>query len=116
MRCRDVRRCLKGRVVVFGGGFLIGVLGSCLVSKLQSKLREEYERDCLYMAVMDDEICRNELAGMRINGREVEFPPRSESLHYRLELWRELNKDLSKKQRQKEIEEMQERLALSRDK
>lgn len=115
MRCRQVRKCLEGRTAVFGGGFLLGALGCCLVSKLRSKLREEYERDCLYMAVMDDEICRNRLEGMLIDGRKVEFPPKSESLHYRLELWRELNKGLSKKERQRKLEEMQERLALSRE-
>lgn len=115
MKCRKVRKCFEGRIAVFGGGFLLGALGCCLVSKLRSKFREEYERDCLYMAVMDDEICRNRLEGMLIDGRKVEFPPKSESLHYRLELWRELNKGLSKRERQKKIKEMRERLSPLKD-
>lgn len=37
----------------------------------------------LYMALLDDEICRNELEGNIIGGEEIRFPPKAESLHYR---------------------------------
>ena len=51
---------------------------------------EEYTRYALYMAVMDDEICRNELEGNWIDGKEITFPPKMESLQqrYHTAIWR----------------------------
>ena len=37
---------------------------------------KEYTRRALYMALLDDEICRNELEGNIIGGEEIRFPPR----------------------------------------
>lgn len=37
---------------------------------------KEFTRYALYMAVMDDEICRNELEGNQIGDAVITFPPR----------------------------------------
>ena len=47
----------------------------------------EYTRYALYMAALDDEICRNELEGKNIGGELILFPPKSESLQYRYHLF-----------------------------
>ena len=47
---------------------------------------KEYTRYALYMATLDDEICRYELKDITI------FPDKSESLQYRYHLFLELNR------------------------
>ena len=41
---------------------------------------KEFTRYALYMAVMDDEICRNELEGNDLGGVRIEFPDKMDSL------------------------------------
>ena len=41
---------------------------------------KKYTEACLYLAVMDDEISRNELEGSIINGKRIIFPPKKETL------------------------------------
>ena len=65
---------------------------------------EEYTSLALYMGVLDDAICRKELEGV------TEFPPKQETLHYKYHLFLELNRKKSRRQLQREIEEMEERL------
>ena len=75
---------------------------------------KEYTRYALLMAVLDDEICRNELQGRRFGGRTVLFPPQSESLQYRYHLFLQMNRAKSRQQIQKEIAEKEQRLQESR--
>ncbi len=77
---------------------------------------EQYKAACLYMAVMDDEICRNELEGQDVNGRPIGFPPRRESLPYRNNLFIEMNKGLTRDKLEDRIEEIELRLRESRAK
>ena len=51
----------------------------------------EFTRYALYMAVLDDEICRNELEGCRIGDEVIRFPPRAETLQDRYQMFLQLN-------------------------
>lgn len=57
---------------------------------------KEFTRYALYMAVLDDEICRNELEGNQIGDEVITFPPKEETLQYRYHLFLQMNlrKDL----------------------
>ena len=71
---------------------------------------KEFNRYALYMAVMDDEICRNELEGNQIGDEVVAFPPKIETLQERYHLFLQMNRAKSRQQIQKEIAEMEQRL------
>lgn len=71
---------------------------------------KEFTRYALYMAVMDDEICRNELEGNQIGDEVVAFPPKIETLQERYHLFLQMNRAKSRQQIQKEIAEMEQRL------
>ena len=58
---------------------------------------KEYTANALYMAVLDDEICRRELADL------TEFPSKKETLQYKYHLFLELNRRRSRKEIQQEI-------------
>ena len=75
---------------------------------------KEYTRYALYMAVMDDEICRNELEGNQIGDEVVTFPPKADTLQERYHLFLQMNWAKSCYQIQKEIAEMEQRLQESR--
>ena len=75
---------------------------------------KEFTRYALYMAVMDDEICRNELEGSKIGDVIITFPPKAEALQERYHLFLQMNRAKSRHQLQKEIEEMEQRLEESR--
>lgn len=75
---------------------------------------KKFTRYALYMAVLDDEICRNELEGNEIGGTVIEFPPREESLQTRYHLFLEMNRAKSRQQLQAEIADMEQRLETSR--
>lgn len=68
----------------------------------------------LYMAVMDDESCRNELEGNRIGDEVITFPPQVETLQERYHLFLEMNRAKSRQQLQAEIADMEQRLQESR--
>lgn len=74
----------------------------------------EFTRYALYMAVMDDEICRNELEGNQIGDEVIAFAPRAETLQERYHLFLELNRTKSRQQLQQEIAYMEQRLQESR--
>lgn len=94
--------------IVFGAGLAVyGV-------KRYQKYLEEYKAACLYLAVMDDEICRNESEGRSVNGKELEFPCKQESLSYRYELFLEMYKGESIKNLKEKIEQFEIRLEESR--
>lgn len=96
-------------------GCLAVVVGAvaCWRWMIRMPLRE-FTRYALYMAVMDDEICRNELEGNQIGDSVITFPPREESLQERYHLFLEMNRTKSRQQLQAEIADMEQRLQESR--
>lgn len=97
----------------------LGVLGACIVGTVYCRRTiriplEEYTRYALYMAVMDDEICRNELEGNWIDGEEITFPPKMESLQQRYHMFLRWNRRKSREDIQAEVARMEERLEESR--
>lgn len=75
---------------------------------------KEFTRYALYMAVMDDEICRNELEGNQIGDRVITFAPRAETLQERYHLFLAMNRAKSRQQLRQEIADMEQRLRDSR--
>lgn len=80
------------------------------------KLKDD-TKYALYMAVLDDEIVRNELGeGVEMDGvdTEVHFPHRMETLKYRYHLFLEMNKGKTENELVEEVLSMEERLAASK--
>lgn len=75
---------------------------------------KKYTKICLYLAVMDDEICRNELEGNYIGNKKIVFPSRRESLQYRYHLALERYKRLSLKELEDEMSKLEKRLEESK--
>lgn len=96
-------------------GCLAAVAGSaaCWRWRIRMPLKE-FTRYALYMAVMDDEICRNELEGNRIGNEVITFPPKEQTLQERYHLFLQLNRTKSRGQLRKEIADMEQRLRASR--
>lgn len=88
-------------------------VGACWRRSIRMPLRE-FTRSALYMAVMDDEICRNELAGNKIGDTVITFPPKAETLQERYHLFLQMNRTKSHRQLRAEIAEMEQRLRESR--
>ena len=85
----------------------------CWRWKIRMPLKE-FTRSALYMAVMDDEICRNELEGNQIGDKTITFPPKAETLQARYHLFLQMNRAKSRQQIREEITEMEQRLQESR--
>lgn len=75
---------------------------------------KEFTRYALYMAVMDDEICRNELEGNDLGGVRIEFPDKMDSLQMRYQVFLQMNQKKSRQQILDEIAAMEQRLQDSR--
>lgn len=75
---------------------------------------KEFTRYALYMAVMDDEICRNELEGNDLGGVRIEFPDKMDSLQMRYHRFLQMNQKKSRQQILDEIAAMEQRLQDSR--
>ena len=99
-------------------GHKIAILG-CLAAVIASAVYwrwmirmplKEFTQYALYMAVMDDEICRNELEGNQIGDETITFPPKAETLQGRYHLFLHMNRAKSRQQIQTEIAEMEQRL------
>lgn len=88
-------------------------VGACWRRSIRMPLKE-FTRSALYMAVMDDEICRNELAGNKIGDTVITFPPKAETLQERYHLFLQMNRTKSRRQLRAEIAEMEQRLRESR--
>lgn len=73
-----------------------------------------FTRYALYMAVLDDEICRNELEGHQIGGTVIQFGPKEETLQERYHIFLQRNRKKSRRQLQAEISDMEQRLQESR--
>ena len=106
---------MKTRYKITALGSLAAVAGAaaCWKWMIRMPLRE-FTRYALYMAVMDDEICRNELEGNQIGGEVITFPPKEETLQYRYHLFLQMNRTKSHRQIRKEIADMEQRLQESR--
>lgn len=92
---------------------VVSTVAVSVVSKL-NKLKkqaekESFERDCMYMAYMDDEVGRKEFNGKKINGDIIKFPPKKESLYYRYQLFKELYGKYSPEDREKELRKLEQR-------
>ena len=62
-------------------GSLTAVAGAAACWKWMIRMPlKEFTRYALYMAALDDEICRNELEGNQIGGEVITFPPKAETL------------------------------------
>ena len=104
----------KGCKIALAGGLAVVVsAAACWRWKIRMPLKE-FTRYALYMAVMDDEICRNELEGNQIGDQVITFPPKEETLQDRYHLFLEMNRTKSRRQLQQEIEDMEQRLQESR--
>lgn len=75
---------------------------------------KEFTRYALYMAVLDDEICRNELEGNQIDNAVIQFGPKEETLQDRYHIFLQMNRKKSRRQLRAEIAEMEQRLQASR--
>lgn len=96
-------------------GCLAVVVGSVACWRWMIRMPlKEFTRYALYMAVMDDEICRNELEGNQIGDEVITFPPTAETLQDRYHLFLQMNRTKSRRQIQEEIAEMEQRLWESR--
>ena len=106
---------MKSRYKIAALGSLAAVSGAVACWKWMIRMPlEEFTRYALYMAVLDDEICRNELEGNRIGDEVITFPPKEESLQYRYHLFLELNRTKDRRQLQQEIADLEQRLQESR--
>ena len=74
---------------------------------------KEYTQYALYMAMLDEKICRNELEGNQIDGKTIRFPPQAETLQDRYHLFLRRNRRKSRRMIQGEIAGMERRLQTS---
>ena len=96
-------------------GSLTAVAGAAACWKWMIRMPfKEFTRYALYMAALDDEICRNELEGNQIGDEVITFPPTAETLQDRYHLFLQMNRTKSRRQIQEEIAEMEQRLWESR--
>ena len=104
----------KGCKIALAGGLAVAA-GAVACWKWMFRMPlKEFTRCALYMAVMDDEICRNELEGSRIGDEVITFPPKEESLQYRYHLFLQMNLRKTSAQLQGKIADMEQRLRESR--
>lgn len=97
------------------GGLILGSGSALYAIRRYRRYLQEYKAACLYIAVMDDEICRNELEGRMMSGRKLEFPCKQESLSYRYELFLDMYKGMRIRSLREKIEEFEQRLEESRE-
>lgn len=104
----------KGCKLAVLSGLTVAVsAAACWKRVIQIPLKE-FTRYALYMAVMDDEICRNELEGNQIGDKVIIFPPKEKTLQERYHLFLRMNRAKSRRQLQKEIADIEQRLQESR--
>ncbi len=104
----------KGCKIALAGGLAVAVGAVVCWNWMIRMPLKEFTRYALYMAVLDDEICRNELEGNQIGEQVITFAPRAETLQERYHLFLEMNRTKSRRQLQQEIADMEKRLRESR--
>lgn len=106
---------LKTLGFALGAGAVLSAIGYFCYKSTEKTDVEDLKEACIYMAVMDDEISRNELGGSIIDGEELELMPRRESLKYRYDLFDEMYSEYSKFKLEREIKKMEKHLEKSKD-
>ena len=101
------------KIAVLGSLAITAGFAACWKWMIRMPLKE-FTRYALYMAVMDDEIGRNELEGNWIGDEVITFPPKAETLQGRYYLFLRMNRTKSSRQLQQEIADMEQRLRESR--
>lgn len=101
------------KIAVLSGLTVVTGAAVCWRRKIRMPLRE-FTRYALYMAVMEDEISRNELEGNQIGNRTITFPPKAETLQERYYFFLHTNRGESRGNIQKKIADMELRLQKSR--
>lgn len=104
----------KGCKIALAGGLAVAVGAAACWHWMFRMPLKEFTRCALYMAVLDDEICRNELEGNQIGDQVITFAPRAETLQDRYHLFLELNRTKDRRQLQQEIADLEQRLQESR--
>ena len=104
----------KGCKIALVGGLAVAVSAAACWRWMIRMPVKEFTRYALYMAVMDDEICWNELEGNQIGDEVITFPPKEEPLQDRYHLFLRINRTKSHRQIQEKIAEMDKRLQESR--
>lgn len=104
----------KGCKIALAGGLAVAVGAVVCWNWMIRMPLKEFTRYALYMAVLDDEICRNELERNQIGDQVITFAPRAETLQERYHLFLEMNRTKSRRQLQQEIADMEKRLRESR--
>ena len=66
----------KGCKLAVLSGLTVAVSAAAYWKRVIQIPLKEFTRYALYMAVMDDEICRNELEGNQIGDEVIIFPPK----------------------------------------
>lgn len=101
------------KIAVLGGLAAVSGAAACWCWMIRMPLKE-FTRYALYLAAMDDEICRNELEGNQIGTEVITFPPKAETLQQRYHLFLQMNRAKSRRQIQEDIANMEQRLQQSR--
>lgn len=101
------------KIAALGGLAAVAGVAACWKRMIRVPTKE-FTRYALYMAVMNDEICRNELEGNQIGDKVITFPPKEETLQKQYHLFLQMNRAKSRRQLQKEITDMEHRLQKSR--
>lgn len=104
----------KGCKIALASGLAVAVGAVVCWNWMIRMPLKEFTRYALYMAVLDDEICRNELEGNQVGDQVITFAPRAETLQERYHLFLEMNRTKSRRQLQQEIADMEKRLRESR--
>ena len=87
----------RGHKAVLLGGLAVGAGVTARRWWLIRMPLREFTRYALYMAVLDDEICRNELEGCRIGDEVIRFSPRAETLQDRYQMFLRMNRKKSRR-------------------
>lgn len=99
---------IKRKFILRFNIFVIAIAGFALYKINYKMPLKEYRKYALYMAVLDDEISRNELEA--IANKEIKFDEKIETLSYKYDLFLEMNRKKSKEELEDEIKIMQLRL------
>lgn len=101
-------------ITICGVGMLSLVVSYICKKRIPHMPIKEFTKNCLYMAVLDDEICRNELEGNFVGGEEIVFPSRPDSLQFRYHLFLDSYRAYTRKQIFNEIKRLEQRVIASR--
>ena len=91
-------------------GLLAAAGGVGLYKKKFRMPLQEYTQHALYMATLDDAICRKMLEGKHISGKYIVFPPKKESLQKRYHYFLEENQGKSREQLLRETRALERKL------